>query len=89
VSIDNHHNSHPEALVRVSQLAKENLPLHATELEKDSTDIDIHLCDLAKPEEIRGVFEHYGKGGIWGVIHIAVRWKQYIHGSTNIWTSGL
>jgi hypothetical protein len=73
ISIDNHHNSHPESLVRVSQLAKENLPENATDAEKDTTEIDAHMCDLTRPEQIKAVFAQYGKGGIWGVIHIAVR----------------
>jgi NAD(P)-dependent dehydrogenase (short-subunit alcohol dehydrogenase family) len=73
ISIDNHHNSHPAALVRVSQLAKENLPENASEAEKEMTEVDAHQCDLTRPEQIKAVFEQYGKGGIWGVIHIAVR----------------
>lgn len=72
ISIDNHHNSHPHALCRVSQLAKEELPENPTDAEIQSTDIDAYNCDLTKPEQIRSVFERYGPGGIWGVIHIAV-----------------
>jgi len=71
ISIDNNHNSSRVALDRVSQLSKSELPTNATDIEKESTDIDAHLCDLTKPEQIRAVFEKYGKGGIWGVIHIA------------------
>ena len=41
--------------------------------ELDSTVVDSHRCDLTKPDQIRAVFDKYGKGGIWGVIHIAVR----------------
>ena len=73
ISIDNHHNSHPKALDRVAQIARDNLPKYATEQDRDSAEIDSHNCDLTKPDEIRKVFERYGKGGIWGVIHIAVR----------------
>lgn len=72
ISIDNNHNSSRVALDRVSQLSKSELPTNATDIEKESTEIDAHLCDLTKPEQIRAVFEKYGKGGIWGVIHIAV-----------------
>jgi hypothetical protein len=72
ISIDNHHNSHPAALSRVAQLARESLPKDATELEKETAEIDDYICDLAKVSEVRGVFEQYGVGGIWGVIHIAV-----------------
>ncbi|KAH8099794.1 UDP-glucose 4-epimerase [Cristinia sonorae] len=71
ISIDNHHNSHPKSLDRVAQLAREALPKDATEQEKDSAEIDSHTCDLTKPDEIRRVFEKYGKGGIWGVVHVA------------------
>ena len=73
ISIDNYHNSHPAALSRVAQLAKDNLPANPTEFEKESAVIDEHKCDLTKSDEVRAVFEKYGKGGIWGVIHIAVR----------------
>lgn len=72
ISIDNNHNSFPIALSRVSELSKSELPAHATETEKQSTEIDSHKCDLTKSDEIRAIFEKYGKGGIWGVIHIAV-----------------
>lgn len=72
ISVDNHHNSMPEALNRVSQLSKSELPPNPSDIEAQSTEIDAHKCDLTKPEEVRAVFEKYGKGGIWGVIHIAV-----------------
>jgi hypothetical protein len=49
------------------------LPADATELDKESTVIDAYQCDLTDREAVRAVFEKYGKGGIWGVIHIAVR----------------
>ncbi|KAK0466275.1 THO complex subunit 1 transcription elongation factor-domain-containing protein [Desarmillaria tabescens] len=71
ISIDNGHNSLPEALVRVGQLSREELPPDASEQDIQSTEIDIHNVDLTKAEEVRAVFEKYGKGGIWGVIHIA------------------
>ncbi|KAJ2934319.1 hypothetical protein H1R20_g2793, partial [Candolleomyces eurysporus] len=71
ISIDNNHNSLPEALNRVSQLSKSELPPNPTDLELQSTEIDAHKCDLSKPEQVRAVFEKYGKGGIWGVIHVA------------------
>lgn len=66
ISLDNGHNSNPTALDRVSQLSK-------SELTSDhDTEIDTYECDLTQPDQIRSVFETYGKGGIWGVIHIAV-----------------
>ncbi|KAK0246498.1 THO complex subunit 1 transcription elongation factor-domain-containing protein [Armillaria nabsnona] len=71
ISIDNGHNSLPEALLRVGQLSREELPPDASEQDIQSTEIDIHDVDLTKAEQVRAVFEKYGKGGIWGVIHIA------------------
>ena len=66
ISLDNNHNSNPTALDRVSQLSK-------SELTSDhDTEIDSYKCDLTQPDQIRAVFETYGKAGIWGVIHIAV-----------------
>lgn len=73
ISIDNHHNSHPKSLDRVAQIARDALPQNATAQDRDSAEVDAFKCDLTKPDEIRKVFEQYGKGGIWGVIHIAVR----------------
>lgn len=73
ISIDNHHNSHPAALTRVAQLARDVLPENATDADKDSAGIDAVQCDLTSPEQVRAVFEKYGKGSIWGVVHIAVR----------------
>jgi len=72
ISIDNYHNSLPAALVRVSRLSENELPQNATSLERESTKIDSIDCDLTKPEQLRAVFKKYGKGGIWGVVHIAV-----------------
>ncbi|CCL98898.1 uncharacterized protein FIBRA_00905 [Fibroporia radiculosa] len=71
ISVDNHHNSTPKSLVRVAELARSNLPADASEQDKDSAEIDAFAADLTKPEEVRKVFERYGKGGIWGVVHIA------------------
>ncbi|PCH34309.1 UDP-glucose 4-epimerase [Wolfiporia cocos MD-104 SS10] len=71
VSVDNHHNSTPKALVRVAEIARNNLPTDASDKDKDSAEIDAFQADLTKPDEIRKVFATYGKGGIWGVVHIA------------------
>ncbi|KAM6498573.1 THO complex subunit 1 transcription elongation factor domain containing protein [Amanita muscaria] len=71
ISIDNYHNSYPTSLARVSQLSKNELSQGASDRDIQSTEIDSVRCDLTKPEDIRAVFEKYGKGGIWGVIHIA------------------
>ena len=73
ISVDNHHNSSPRALERVAKLAREALPADASDQDKDSAEIDAHTADLTKPDQIRAVFAKYGKGGIWGVVHIAVR----------------
>ena len=73
VSIDNHHNSSPKALERVAQLARDALPADASPADRDSAEIDVFACDLTRRDEVRKVFEKYGKGGIWGVVHVAVR----------------
>lgn len=73
ISVDNYHNSFPKSLDRVAQIARDNLPKDATEQDKDSAEIESIKCDLTKPDEIKAIFEKYGKGGIWGVVHIAVR----------------
>ena len=72
ICIDNHHNSHPRSLERVAQIARDSLPANATEQYKESTVIDSYTADLRNPAQVRSVFERYGKGGIWGVIHFAV-----------------
>ena len=73
VSIDNYYNSYPKALKRLEEIARNALPADATELDKESTVIDKYTCDLTSPADVRAVFERYGKGGFWGVVHIAVR----------------
>jgi hypothetical protein len=73
VSIDNFHNSYPRAFSRLEEIARSALPPDASETEKESTVIDAYRCDLTNPADVRAVFEKYGKGGIWGVVHIAVR----------------
>lgn len=65
----------------MSQLARQSLPEDASEQDKESTVIDVYACELTKPEEVKAVFERYGKGAIWGVIHVAVRnilFKKYL-----------
>ena len=73
VSIDNFHNSYPRAFSRLEELARSALPPDASETEKESTMIDAYRCDLTNAADVRTIFEKYGKGGIWGVVHIAVR----------------
>ena len=76
VSIDNFHNSYPRAFSRLEELARSALPPDASETEKESTVIDAYRCDLTNPADVRAIFEKYGKGGIWGVVHIAVRFHS-------------
>ncbi|KAK7040177.1 UDP-glucose-4-epimerase [Paramarasmius palmivorus] len=71
ISVDNNHNSHSSALDRVSALVKEELSQEAPEQDLECATFDSYKVDLTKPEEIQAVFEKYGKGGIWGVIHVA------------------
>lgn len=72
ISVDSHHNSNPTSLHCVSQLSRDELPENPSDEEKMSVEIDVHDCDLTNSGQVRAVFEKYGKGGIWGVIHIAV-----------------
>jgi len=71
ICLDNYYNSFPEALKRVSKIARDELPPNASELDKQSCEIDGIDCDLTKEDQVRAAFERYGKGGIWGVIHVA------------------
>ncbi|KAJ7103182.1 THO complex subunit 1 transcription elongation factor-domain-containing protein [Mycena belliarum] len=71
ISLDNGHNSHPNALSRVSALSRSELPADASERDIETTEIESYACDLTRRDEIRAVFEKYGKGRIWGVVHIA------------------
>ncbi|KAJ7897244.1 THO complex subunit 1 transcription elongation factor-domain-containing protein [Mycena olivaceomarginata] len=71
ISLDNGHNSHPNALSRVSALSRSELPADASERDIETTEIESHQVDLTRRDEIRTVFEKHGKGGIWGVVHIA------------------
>ncbi|KAG1742719.1 THO complex subunit 1 transcription elongation factor-domain-containing protein [Suillus paluster] len=71
ISVDNHHNSFPASLTRVAQIARDALPENPSEADKESAEIDAFECNLTSPEQIKGIFERYGKGGIWGVVHIA------------------
>ncbi|KAG8745629.1 UDP-glucose-4-epimerase [Ceratobasidium sp. 428] len=70
-SIDNHHNSFPAALSRVSQIARDALPTDASEQDRDSAEVEAYTADLTKENQVRAVFEKFGKGGVWGVIHVA------------------
>lgn len=71
ISIDNHYNSHPKSLSRVSKLARDALPKDASDEERDSTEVNAHNINLTNATSLRDLFSQYGKGNIWGVIHIA------------------
>ncbi|KAI6137747.1 hypothetical protein EDD17DRAFT_1517112, partial [Pisolithus thermaeus] len=60
---DNHHNSFPTALTRVAQLARDALPVNPTPADLESAEIDAHKCDLTNAEQVRAVFENYGRVG--------------------------
>lgn len=75
ISLDNYHNSLPPALGRVSEIAKHELPSNPTQQDKESTEIDAYTADLRNPDDVEFLFRQYGKGGIWGVIHVAVRFR--------------
>lgn len=72
-SIDNHHNSFPAALSRVAQIARDALPADASEQDRDSAEVEAYTADLTSEKDVRAVFDKFGKGGVWGVIHVAVR----------------
>ena len=72
ISVDNVAKSSPAVYDRLNKMARDALPADATEQDKDSAEIDQYKIDLINAEDVRAVFERYGKGGIWGVIHIAV-----------------
>lgn len=57
----------------VAKIARDALPSDASEKDRDSAEIVTETCDLTSAQQVRKVFEKYGKGGVWGVIHIAVR----------------
>ncbi|KAF8511273.1 UDP-glucose 4-epimerase [Hysterangium stoloniferum] len=67
ISIDNHHNSHPLALSYVEKIALDALPPGA---DRASALVDSNNGDLTKYTDIKAVFDKYGKGRVWGVIHI-------------------
>ncbi|KAF9511032.1 hypothetical protein BS47DRAFT_1347190 [Hydnum rufescens UP504] len=71
ISIDNHHNSHPKALGRVSKLARDALPKDPSDQDKQSAEVDAYSTSLNDAISLRDLFARYGKGNIWGVIHIA------------------
>jgi UDP-glucose 4-epimerase len=72
-TIDNFHNSFPEAIKRVSQIARSELPSSASDEDKAATEVDLHKGDITKQADIDAVFQKYKEQGnpVWGVIHVA------------------
>ncbi|KAF8753760.1 UDP-glucose 4-epimerase [Rhizoctonia solani] len=70
-SIDNHHNSFPEALNRVSKIARDALPADASQQDRDSAEVEAYTANLTNEQQVRAVFDKFGHGGVWGVIHVA------------------
>ena len=67
-----YHNSFPEAVKRVSQIARSELGDSASEEDKAATEVEVFKGDITNPKDIDNIFESYkDKGGIWGIIHIA------------------
>ena len=64
ISIDNYHNSHPEAYRRLEKFARDELSPNPSAQDLDSTKIDYYEADLTNEAAVRKVFEKYGKGGI-------------------------
>jgi hypothetical protein len=72
-TIDNYHNAFPTSLKRVEQIAKQHLPENPTSDDILSTQVRTFEADLTKDDQVRTIFSSFGQGGLWGVIHIAVR----------------
>jgi len=72
-TIDNYHNSFSTSLQRVQQIATQSLPENPTSDDIRSTRVDAFQADLTKEDQVRAVLSKFGQGGLWGVIHIAVR----------------
>ncbi|KAH9815989.1 hypothetical protein DFH28DRAFT_1082201 [Melampsora americana] len=68
VTIDNFHNSYPEAIKRVSKIALDELPINSTEQDKLDTQIKVYKGDITNKSDLEQIFE---SESIWGVIHIA------------------
>lgn len=62
------HNSFPEAVNRVSQIALSELPSDASEQDKADTKVNVYKGDITNKADIEQVFK---KESIWGVIHVA------------------
>ena len=79
-TIDNYHNAFPTSLRRVEEIARQNLPKNPTPDDILSTKVQPFEADLTKEEQVRNVLSSFGQGGLWGVIHIAVRHVSFEFG---------
>ena len=52
-----------------------------------SVEIDTYNYGLAISRQVRAIFEKYGRGSIWGVIHIVVS-SLNLSSLANVWTWG-
>jgi hypothetical protein len=75
-TIDNYHNAFPTSLERVEQIAKQYLPENPTPDDILSTQVQSFEADLTKEDQVRTVLSSFGQSGLWGVIHIAVRYAS-------------
>ena len=66
-------NSFPEALNRVSQIARNELGSSASEQDNADTEVKVFNGDLKSASDVQSIFDFYNKegSGIWGVIHVA------------------
>lgn len=62
------HNSFPEAVKRVSQIALSELPENASEQDKADTTVKVYRGDITVKSDIENIFKDEK---IWGVVHIA------------------
>ncbi|EGG03706.1 uncharacterized protein MELLADRAFT_49440 [Melampsora larici-populina 98AG31] len=68
VTIDNFHNSFPEAIKRVSKIALNELPTNSSDQDKLDTNVKVYKGDITNKSDIENIFK---SEEIWGVIHIA------------------
>ncbi|GAA98574.1 uncharacterized protein L969DRAFT_18118 [Mixia osmundae IAM 14324] len=72
-TIDNFHNSYPEAMKRVTQIAQDALPSGASAQDKSECEIKVFKGDITNKSDIEKIFKEYkdAQDPIWGVIHVA------------------
>ncbi|PWO00417.1 UDP-glucose 4-epimerase [Tilletiopsis washingtonensis] len=71
--VDNFHNSFPESMTRVSQIARDELPADASQEDKDACTVDVVKGDMRDAKVLDGIFADYKQKGdaIWSVILVA------------------